>query len=243
MYEFYGAKTNHDNTYQIEIKVIPDGVTPTTTSFALPTTLNYTASQGSQVFQGKDYRRFTGTLTVTAPRGRPAGQNPLYGRLSFIVKVTGGPPVKVKPGTVSPMPGTVSISKIILLEQVPYKGSIPPRTECTGPTGAKGDMSPGLGSNPVILGPIWPIGQTTLTLNGTNASATAVGQEVKVDTNPLPGIGARGVKLVRLWYWKDNNYVCDIHWWCEGFSNSKPDRGTYEFRYGIGTSLIRVRVP
>jgi len=238
-YKFYAAKTTHDNYYQIEIKVIPEGAASTTTSFAPPTTLNYTASQGSQLFQGIDHRMFTGTLTVNAPA---QGELPQFGRLSFIVKVTGGPPVKVAPGGLIPMSRLVSASKSILLENVPYK-QYGYRTECTGATGGKGDVSFGLGMSPVIFGPIWPVGQPVLNLNGTNRSATAVGQEVKLDTNPMPGIGERGVRWLRLWYWSGRDYVCNIHWWCEGFSNTNRGGNTYDFRYTITTNAIMVKVP
>jgi hypothetical protein len=232
-YHFDAAKISNASLYKIEIKVIPEGHAFTEPSFAPATTLNYAASQGSQLIQGIQYGSFTGTLTVTAPHGRPAGLGPLHSRLSFIVRVTG---VKPPPPGIMTIP--VSASKLILLEKDPHKDSAY-RPECTGAAGAKGPAGFS------FMEPAWPFEQTTLTLDGTTRTATAVGQEVKVDTNPLPGIGERGVRWEQLWHWSTavNRYVCNIHWWCEGFSNTKPDRGPYTFRYGISTTRIRARVP
>lgn len=230
-YSFYAAKISNASSYKVEIKVIPEGHAFTEPSFAPATTLNYAAGRGSQVFQGIDYGLFTGTLTVTAPHGRPAGLGPLYGRLTFIVRVSG---VKPPPPGIMTIP--VSASKTILIEKESFKRSAY-RPECTGATGAKGPAAF------MFMEPAWPLEQTVLTLSGTTRTATAVGQEVKVDTNPVPGIGERGVRWEQLWHWSDNKYVCNIHWWCEGFSNSKPDVGPYTFRYEISTTRIRVRVP
>jgi len=231
-YLFYAARTDHDDTYQIVIKVIPEGAAPTTaTSFAPPTTLNYTASQGSKLFEGIEYRRFTGTLTVYAPA---QGELPQFSRLSFNVRASGGPRV---PGVVVLPSMQPSASKLILLENVPYKINAH-RTECTGAPGGKGDVTHGFGA-----GALWPVGQTVLNLNGTNSSATAVGREIKFDSNPAPFIGVRAVRFLQLWHWNVNNYICNIHWWCEGFSNTDRGANLYDFRYTINGNQIRVRVP
>jgi hypothetical protein len=234
MYEVYGARTDHDTDYQIRINVLP-ALTTSTLSLAPPTTLNYTASQGSRVFDGIEYRRFTGILTVNAPA---SGELPRYSQgLNFNVAITGGPLILPS----NPLFQTLHASKRILFEKVPYK-VYGYRTECTGATGTGGNTLHGFGINPVIYGAAWPIRPTVLTLNGTDRSATAVDQEVKLDTNPTPFIGERGVRWVQLWQWDGYKYVCKIHWWCEGYSN-KREGDTYAFRYTISTSQYRVRVP
>jgi hypothetical protein len=226
MYQFYGARTDHDNIYKIEIKVIPQDASFGTASFAPPTTLNYTSSQGSKLFQGIEYRSFSGTLTVNAPA---QGQLPKFGRLKFIAMVTGGP---LRPARVR------SISKLILLEKVPYTRT-QQKTECTGAPGGKGDDTIGA---EIPLG--WLVGETVLTLNGSNQRKVSVGLEIRYDSNPLPAVGIRAVRWVELWHWdsRSQNYVCKIHWWCEGFSNKNEGGNKYAFRYTLTGNQIKIKV-
>ena len=233
VYSFYGDRTDHDNTYQIEIKVVPPRKHGAfaQTSFAPPTKLNYTAGQGSQMIEGQEYRIFSGTITVNAPA---QGQLPRFDNLQFIAMITGGPPGE------PPLPDRLrSISKNILLEKKPYKHT-KPIPECTGAAGAKNDDTIGA---EIPLG--WLVGETVLTLNGSDSRKVSVGQEIKVDTNPLPGVGARGVRWVKLWYWNDHtkNYQCIVHWWCEGFSNKHEGGNQYAFRYTLTANQIKIRIP
>jgi hypothetical protein len=148
--------------------------------------------------------------------------------------ITGGPPGE------PPVPDRLkSISKTMILEKVPYKHT-KPIPECTGAAGAKNDDTIGA---EIPLG--WIVGETVLTLNGSDSRKVSVGQEIKVDTNPLPGVGARGVRWVKLWHWNDHarNYQCIVHWWCEGFSNKHEGGIQYAFRYTLTANQIKIRVP
>ncbi len=240
-YDFFASRTNHDNTYQIEIKVIPEGAPNTAPSLAPPSLLNYAASQGIQLISGQEYRYFTGTLTVNVP---PQAGLPQYDRLRFTIKVQGGPPTRATT-TVTPLFRPAFASKGIVLGRESYSKTLY-RPECTGVGGAKND----LGRNEEMRAKAgWIIGQSSMTLNRASGTATAVGQEIKYDSNTAPvvgnAVGGRGVRWVVLPHVRTLDVYSQvhhtIHWWCEGFSN-KQEGNTYEFRFTVNYSTIEPKV-
>ena len=196
-YDFYVPRIANENLYQIEFKVIPEGAAATAASLAPATVLNYAAGQPIQVIQGIEYRFFTGTLTVNVPA---QGDLPQYERLRFNIAVKGGPSVAPRSPTI---PGALArpafASKGILLARESYSYTYQ-RSECTGPGGTTGVNWPLSSQMRAQKG--WVIGQSSMTLNRASGSATAVGQELKFDSNtaPLVGVGAgeRGVRWVAL---------------------------------------------
>lgn len=239
-YDFYSGRTDHDNTYQIEIKVIPEGHTSTTTTILGKKTFAYTASQEIKMIQGAEYRHFTGTLQVNAPA---QGVMPFYRSLNFNVEVKGGPDSKVKllvPLTGGEKSPQKFASKRIIFVDESYSFTHNERW-CTGPSGYKRDMS--TGQDMRAMG--WMLGSIELTLNRARGVATQVGEELKFDSNPLPGTGERGVRWKALPYvnMSGKSVSYEYHYWCEPYSNKKEGNAIYEFRFTIKYKTVEVKIP
>ena len=167
------------------------------------------------------------TIPVKAVRHRGGRILPEYNNITLIVKVQ---PKTGATNTTDFNPNNNVVQRNLqLVATTADKPHVV--NKCTGPDGSKDNMS-------VSLRNIWVMGQSTLSLHD---CGTTGGNEIKCDSNPVPGLGQRGVRWVQR-PTTDRSYV--LHWWCEGFANKKDNSPQgYYFRFNVKYDFVAIRIP
>jgi hypothetical protein len=166
------------------------------------------------------------TLTIPVPVGAQGG-NPAYTNITLIAKI-------------QPKPGAMNVydynpNNNVLQKNLQLVASTANPThvvdKCTGHEGSKNNILSSVSHG-------WVFGQSTLSLHD---CGTTGGEEIKCDSNPLPGVGQRGVKWTRR---PTTGGQYGVHWWCEGLANKRDNSSYgYYFRFNVKYDVVNIRIP
>lgn len=214
---FYVRKSNNANNFEINLQARAGAANDLLAQKTIPYPPTGSGT-GDMIKTG---------MNLTIPVSIWKARSPKYSDIKLIVKV-------------QPKPGATNVYDYNPRNNVLQKNvQLVSRTvdltykvdKCTGPEGNKNNIL-----SPAIQG--WVRGQSTLSLHD---CGTTEKDEIKCDSNPLPGVGQRGVKWTRR---PTTGGQYALHWWCEGLANKRDNSSYgYYFRFNVKYDVIEIRIP